>query len=123
MLAFGIIQTGIMLYIFSLLSNNEMLTNAMGASQSSFHISVFAFFLIYSPVSRIVSLFMNWLSRKNEYEADNYAASVNNRDNLISALKKLSVKNLSNLNPHPAFVFVHYSHPPLIQRMKNLENS
>ncbi|MCF8224066.1 MAG: M48 family metallopeptidase [Bacteroidales bacterium] len=123
MLTFGIIQTGIMLYIFSLLSNNEMLTKAMGAGQSSFHISVFAFFLIYSPVSRIVSLFMNWLSRKNEYEADSYAAAVNNKDNLISALKKLSVKNLSNLNPHPAFVFVHYSHPPLIKRMNKLEKT
>lgn len=122
MMACGLIQTGIMLYIFSLMAGNEELTNAMGAERPSFHISIFAFFLIYSPVSGIINLFMNYLSRKHEYEADSYAGKIYDRNKLISALKKLSVNNLSNLNPHPAYVFVHYSHPPLLSRVKNLEN-
>lgn len=121
MMLYGVLQTGIMLYIFSILANNEKLTVAMGGSIPSFHISILAFFLIYSPVSRIISLFMNYLSRKHEFEADRFAANTYQHSFLISALKKLSVKNLSNLNPHPAYVFVHYSHPPLLRRIDNIE--
>jgi len=121
MLFYGIFQTGIMLYIFSILANNVKLTNAMGAEIPSFHLSIFAFFLIYTPVSRIISLFMNYLSRRHEQQADKYAANIYNHTYLVSALIKLSVKNLSNLNPHPTYVFVYYSHPPLLQRINNSE--
>lgn len=123
MMLYGIIQTGIMLYIFSFLADNDKLTTALGGEISSFHISILAFFLIYSPVSRVISLFMNYLSRKHEYEADTYAGNLYDGNHLVSALKKLSVKNLSNLNPHPAYVFVHYSHPPLLSRIENLGES
>lgn len=123
MMLYGILQTGIMLYIFSLLAGNEKLTSAMGAEIPSFHMSILAFFLIYSPVSRVISLFMNYLSRKHEYQADSYAGDLYKGTYLVSALKKLSVKNLSNLNPHPVYVFVHYSHPPLLKRIENLEES
>jgi len=121
MMLYGIAQTGIMLFIFSILSGNENLSRAMGTEIQSFHLSVMAFILIYSPVSRIISLFMNYLSRKHEYEADSFADKIYNGFSLVSALKKLSVKNLSNLNPHPAYVFVHYSHPPLLKRIENIE--
>ncbi|MBS0010166.1 MAG: M48 family metallopeptidase [Bacteroidales bacterium] len=123
MMLFGVLQTGIMLYIFSLLDNNEGLTRAMGADSPSFHISILAFFLIYSPVARLISLYMNWLSRKHEFEADSFADDTYDGSRLVSALKKLSVKNLSNLNPHPAYVFVHYSHPPLLRRIDNIEKN
>lgn len=123
MMLYGLLQTGIMLYIFSILAGNEKLTSALGAETPSFHISVLAFFLIYSPVSRLISLFMNYLSRKHEYQADSYAGKIYDSNKLIAALKKLSVNNLSNLNPHPAYVFVHYSHPPLLKRISNLEDS
>ena len=123
MMLYGIIQTGIMLYIFSILAGNEGLARAMGVESPSFHISILAFVLIYSPVSRLISLFMNYLSRKHEYQADRFASYIYDDEHLISALKKLSLKNLSNLNPHPAYVFVHYSHPPLISRIKNLEST
>ncbi|MDT8401688.1 MAG: M48 family metallopeptidase [Bacteroidales bacterium] len=122
MMLYGILQTGIMLFIFSFLDGNENLTRAMGAEIPSFHISVLAFILIYSPVSRIISLFMNYLSRKHEYEADRFADEMYDGESLVSALKKLSVKNLSNMNPHPAYVFVHYSHPPLLKRIVNIES-
>ncbi len=123
MMLYGVLQTGIMLYIFSILSDNDKLTAALGSAISSFHISILAFFLIYSPVSRVISLFMNYLSRKHEYQADTYAGNLYDGNYLVSALKKLSVKNLSNLNPHPAYVFVHYSHPPLLSRIENLEEN
>ncbi len=121
MMACGFVQTGIMLYIFSLLAGNEKLTDAMGAETCSFHISILAFSLIYSPVSVLISLFMNYLSRKHEYQADSFAGKIYDSNKLISALRKLSLNNLSNLNPHPAYVFVNYSHPPLLRRIKNLE--
>ena len=95
----------------------------MGTTITSFHISALAFFLIYSPVSRLISLLMNYLSRKHEYQADSFASGLYSGDSLISALKKLSVNNLSNLNPHPAYVFVHYSHPPLLKRIENIEKA
>ncbi len=123
MMLFGILQTGIMLFIFSILDDNILLTNAMGVDNPSFHISILAFFLIYSPVSRMISLLVNYMSRKNEYQADRFASAVYDGSHLVSALKKLSVKNLSNLNPHPAYVFVHYSHPPLLNRIKNIEDT
>ena len=123
MMLYGILQTGIMLYIFSLLAGNESLTRAMGADIPSFHISALAFILIYSPVSRLISLYMNFLSRKHEYQADSFADETYRGESLISALKKLSVKNLTNLNPHPAYEFVHYSHPPLLKRIANIEKA
>jgi len=117
----GIVQTGLMLYIFSLLSGRQELALAMGAKQTSFHISLLAFVLIYSPVSLVLSIIMNYISRKQEYAADGFSAEVYSAQELSSALTKLSVKNLSNLNPHPAFVSIYYSHPPLLDRLKALE--
>jgi STE24 endopeptidase len=63
---------------------------------------------------------MNLLSRKNEYAADRYAGENYSPAALQEALKKLSVNNLSNLRPHPAYVFVHYSHPPVLKRLEAL---
>lgn len=93
------------------------LSIAMGGKQASFHLGIMAFGILYSPVSTMLGLVINSLSRRNEYQADAYAASFGLGDDLVSALKKLSSTALSNLQPHPAFVFVHYSHPTLLQRM------
>ena len=82
---------------------------------------VLAFGLLYSPLSLILGLIMNSISRKNEYAADRYAGEQFNPVPLKDALKKLSVNHLSNLTPHPAYVFFHYSHPPLLQRLKALD--
>jgi STE24 endopeptidase len=117
----GILQTGLMLYIFSILSGRQELAVAIGADQASFHISLLAFILIYSPVSLVLSIIMNYISRKQEFAADRFSAEVYSAEELSSALTKLSVKNLSNLNPHPAFVSIYYSHPPLLARLKAME--
>ena len=117
----SLLQTGITFYIFSLFVNNIDLAKALGVNQPSFHISLIAFGILYSPISLIVGLAMNILSRKNEYQADDFAKENYNGEHLISALKKLSRNNLSNLTPHPAYVFFHYSHPSLLQRIKNLK--
>ncbi|MGQ7870348.1 M48 family metallopeptidase [Sunxiuqinia sp. sy24] len=119
-LLIGLLQTGLMLFIFSLLIDSPALSAALGVAKPSFHIGLIAFGILYSPLSSVMGIGMNHLSRKNEYEADDFAAQNYAGEPLASALKKLSVKNLSNLRPHPAYVFVHYSHPPLLQRLKNL---
>ena len=113
----GIIQTGVMLFILSLFIENPLLSQALGAKEGSFHMGLLAFGLLYSPISTILGILMNVISRKNEYAADRFAAINFNGHSLKEALKKLSVKNLSNLRPHPAVVFVHYSHPPLLRRL------
>ena len=120
-LLLGLLQNGIMLYILSLFLGNQELSKALGAEQSSFHLDILAFGILYSPLSEILGIMMNMLSRKNEYEADRYAKETYNGEALAGALKKLSVDNLSNLKPHPAYVFVHYSHPTLLQRLAALE--
>ncbi|WP_242087393.1 M48 family metallopeptidase [Aestuariivivens sediminis] len=116
----SILLTGIMLYILSLFISNPLLSHALGVKTASFHIGLIAFALLYSPISEITGLGMNMLSRAFEYEADNYAKTTYKAEPLISALKKLSKNSLSNLTPHPAYVFMHYSHPTLLQRIKNL---
>ena len=116
----GVIQTGITLYVFSLFIVNPMLSWALGAKVHSIHMVILAFGIIYSPISTVVGLALNLLSRSHEYQADQYAKRHFDAKSLISALKKLSSKNLSNLTPHPAYVFFHYSHPTLLQRIRAL---
>ena len=102
--------------------DNPNLSKALGAEESNFHIGLVAFGILYSPISFVLGIFMNLLSRKNEFQADGFAAVNHNSDTLATALKKLSVKNLSNLTPHPAYVFFNYSHPPLLKRLAQLKS-
>jgi STE24 endopeptidase len=116
----SIAQTGFMLFLLSLFVYNPSLSNALGAGENAIHINLIAFGILYTPISHLTGIFMNIISRKNEYEADKYAATTYNGAALQNALKKLSADSLSNLTPHPAYVFMHYSHPPLLQRLKAL---
>lgn len=118
----SILLSGLTLYILSLLISNPMLSNALGVEIQSFHIGLIAFGLLYSPISEITGLIMNLFSRKFEYQADNYAKQTYKAEPLITSLKKLSKNSLSNLTPHPAYVFMHYSHPTLLERIKNLKS-
>jgi STE24 endopeptidase len=116
----SVAQMGILFFLFGWLSSNPVLAEVLGARENSFHLSLIAFSLLYSPVSLVTGLLMNLFSRKNEYEADAYAKNTYAAEPLITSLKKLSVNHLSNLQPHPAFVFFNYSHPTLLQRMSKL---
>lgn len=118
-----IFQLGIMCYLFELCMSFDLVANALGSSTMNFHIGIIAFSFLYSPVGLIIGVLMNILSRKNEFEADNYAKETYDGNSLSLALKKLSVDSLSNLYPHPLYVFIHYSHPPLIQRLSKLNKS
>jgi STE24 endopeptidase len=117
----SIIQTGVIFYILSLFIGNPDLSKALGATQPTFELALITFGILFSPISTILGLFMNVFSRKNEYQADGFAAKYEQADPLISALKRLSVNNLTNLTPHPAYVFVNYSHPTLHQRIKAIK--
>jgi STE24 endopeptidase len=119
-MAISFLTTAITLFIFSLLVANPALSYALGAGQPSFHIGLVAFGILYTPVSAFFGIAGNWISRRNEFEADRFAAEHHPARDLADALIKLSVRNLSNLRPHPAYVFVHYSHPPLLQRLEAL---
>jgi len=122
-LIISILLTGFTLFILSLLISNPLLSNALGVDIPSFHIGLIAFGLLYSPISGITGLIMNYISRVFEYQADDYAKTTFKGEPLITSLKKLSKNNLSNLTPHPLYVFAHYSHPTLLQRIKNLRNN
>jgi len=113
----SILQTGLTLFILSLFIFNPAMSEALGGSQLAIHLNLLAFGILYSPISQFIGIFMNILSRKNEYEADAFARETYEGSYLQLALKKLSVDNLSNLFPHPAYVFINYSHPPLLKRL------
>jgi STE24 endopeptidase len=119
-LTVSILLTGFTLFLLSLFVNNPEMSLAIGVSQPSFHAALIAFGILYSPISEITGLIMNYLSRKFEFQADDYAKSTFSAMSLATSLKKLSKNSLSNLTPHPAYVFMHYSHPPLIDRIRNL---
>ena len=111
---------GFTFWLLSLLVGSPLLSEALNVYIPSFHIGLIAFGILYSPISELTGLVMNFISRKFEYQADNYAKETFDGAPLISGLKKLNKNSLSNLTPHPAYVFVHYSHPTLLQRYVNL---
>ena len=116
----SIITMGVTFWLLSLFVGMPIFSKALGVSIPSFHIGLIAFGILYTPISEITGLLMNLLSRKFEYEADDYAKNTFKPQPLVTALKKLSKNSLSNLTPHPAYIFMHYSHPTLLQRYKNL---
>jgi len=118
----SLIYSGIMLYLLSLFLQYPVFSQALGVESPKIHIALISFGILYSPISLIIGIFMNMLSRKNEYQADAFAAKNYNAVSLISALKKLSQKSLSNLTPHSWHVFLNYSHPTLYQRVKALSH-
>jgi STE24 endopeptidase len=120
-IAIGIAHTGVIFFLLSLFLNNRMLFDAFYMEKVSVYGSLLFFGILYEPLSFILSMLLNAFSRKHERDADSYAAqTVDTAEDMISALKKLSVKNLSNLTPHPFYVFLHYSHPPLLQRIESI---
>lgn len=117
----SICYTGIMLFLLSLLLDNKDIAVALGGQSASFHLGLIAFSIFFTPVSFVINVLSSIHSRKNEYQADSYAADFGLADSLISGLKKLSVKSLSNLNPDSLYVFFNYSHPTLLQRIKAIK--
>ena len=117
----SIVQTGIMFYLLSIFLGNSELSTAFGMQQTNIYSSLVFFGFLYSPINFLVSILFNFFSRKNEFAADKYAAqSTGSPEFLITSLKKLCQANLSNLTPHPAMVFLHYSHPPILLRIEKL---
>lgn len=119
-LIISFVQSFVMLYLLSIFLKYPVSAEILGVSQPSFHIGVVVFGLLYQPVSTVLGLVMNLFYRKNEYQADAFANDYGLGEALVNGLKKISVHALSNLNPHPAYVFVHYSHPTLLQRMEKI---
>ena len=117
------LSVGFTLWLLSLWVSEPLLAQALGVKEPSFHIGLVAFSFIYTPLSMVLGLISNSISRKFEYQADDFAKQTYSGFHLSSALKKLSKKSLSNLTPHPAYVYFHFSHPPLLKRLQNLENN
>ena len=123
MFAFSNVQTLVIFVLLGSLLGNPNLSKALGSDTPSFHISMIAFFMLFTPVSTLLGLINNSFSRYNEYQADQYSIDTypDAREHMYTALKKLSVESLKNLNPHPWYVAVHYTHPPILDRLANLK--
>ena len=121
MMAGGVLQTGIVLYLMSLMIRTPELFEAFGLQEPSIHAGLVFFGMLYAPVAFFLGLIVQAISRRHEYAADRFAAMSTGRiEPMVDALIKLSVHNLSNLSPHPFYVFLKYSHPPVMQRIKAL---
>jgi len=119
----SILSTGLMLFILSRFINNPGLFKAFRMERTSVYASLFFFAFLYAPLEMMISLFSKALSRKYEYEADAFSARTYGKpEAMIGALKKLSVDNLVNLTPHPWKVFLSYSHPPVLERIRALRS-
>jgi STE24 endopeptidase len=123
-LAISILHFGLLFFLLSLFIDNPLLYQAFYVQQPSVYSGLIFFSLLYTPAEFLLSILMNMLSRRFEYDADRFAAhTIPDPLAMASALKKLCADNLSNLTPHPFFVFLHYSHPPLLQRMEAIEKA
>ena len=116
----SIFQLGLMCFLLEICLKVGEISQALGGENIEFHLGLIAFGILYSPLGTMLSILMNLNSRKNEFEADAYAKETYDGVALATALKKLSVDSLSNLYPHPFYTFIHYSHPPLLKRLKAL---
>lgn len=118
----SIVTTGIMLFILSFFIHNRGLFDAFKMEHVSIYGSLVFFGFLYAPLNTVFSVVANVLSRKHEYQADRFAVTTYaNPQAFITALKKLTVANLTNLTPHPFKVFLDYSHPPVLARIRAIE--
>lgn len=118
----GILQTGLMLYLLSFFISYQGLFDAFYMQHTSVYGGLIFFAMLYAPLDFFISIFMQMVSRKNETAADRFAVeTTGDARAMTDALKKLSAHNLTNLTPHPFYVFLNYSHPPVLERIKNLE--
>ena len=120
-LILGILQMGFTLYLLSLFISYPGLFEAFYMPRPSVYAGLIFFAMLYSPLDFLIGLFMQRLSRRNETEADHFSIeTTQDPQSMVDALKKLSVDNLTNLLPHPFYVFLNYSHPPVLQRIKTI---
>jgi STE24 endopeptidase len=120
-LILGILQTGLMLFLLSHFITYQGLFDAFYMPQQSVYAGMLFFAMLYAPIDFFVGILMQVLSRKNETVADQFAADTTKDPvSMVDALKKLSIHNLSNLTPHPFYVFLNYSHPPVLKRIQSL---
>ena len=118
----GIVQMGIMLFLLSLFISYQGLFDAFYMPQKSVYAGLIFFGMLYSPLGFFINMFMQMLSRKNETAADRFSVeTTRDPQSMAEALKKLSMNNLSNLLPHPFYVFLNYSHPPVLQRIRAIQ--
>ena len=120
-MALNILHTGVLLFLLSLVMENHMLFDAFFMTDTSIYASIVFFGLLFTPVDLVISPIIQFISRRNEYQADQWAVqTTTDKQNLISGLKKLAAQNLANLDPHPLFVTLNYSHPPLLKRVESI---
>ena len=116
------LEVGLLLYLLSLVLFSEEMSTALGGPSWSAQLNILGFTMLFTPLSMVLGVGMNWMSRVHEFQADAFAKETYAGKPLAEALKTLSVKTLSTINPHPWYVFFTYSHPPLLQRLARLEN-
>ncbi len=104
--------------VFALVLGNDVFSTAFGFDSVNFGFSLMLLGVLLEPISIIINLVTAFLSRKHEYQADNFAATKFSSEHIINALKVLAKENFANLTPHPLYVKLTYSHPPIVDRIR-----
>lgn len=121
-LAIAILHTGVLFFVLSLVLETPAVFTAFAIDRPSVHAGLVIFSILMTPVELPLSLAMNALSRRHEFEADRFAvATVGSGRDLATGLRRLSADTLANLTPHPWYVALHHSHPPVVARVRALE--
>jgi STE24 endopeptidase len=117
-LVLSVLHSGVMFYLLSIFLSHEGLFAAFYMEESSIYSGLLFFGLLYAPIELVLQVFLFHRMRLDEFEADRFAAETAEPEAMVSALKKLSADNLSNLTPHPFYVFLNDSHPPVLRRIE-----
>ena len=112
---------GIVMFVFFAIFGNLPDELFLGLSLNNEPYAIIAVFMIFSPIlSFFLMPLISMISRHNEYAADEFGSNLSTKEDLVSALLKLANENKSFPLSHPMYIFFYYSHPPLVERFKEL---
>jgi STE24 endopeptidase len=118
----SILHSGLMFFLLSFFLRDKNLFDAFYVDNVSVYTGLIFFGMLFAPIEFLLGIVLQWMSRRNEYQADHFASNTTrNPIALVDALKKLSLDNLSHLTPHPFYVFLNNSHPPVLERLRSLK--
>ncbi|KAJ2753017.1 zinc metalloprotease [Coemansia pectinata] len=116
------VQTFVIFFAFSHFIGEEAMYRSFGMDTMPVLIGFTFFQYLYQPLDSLLTFASNVMSRKHEFEADEFSKKLGYGKELASSLIKLQIENKGNMNPDPLYSAYHYSHPPLVERLNAIND-